>query len=135
MERSRGTSDRRDTSMAAEAPLMIKVSDLFRATLSNGCGNEGFIGVSGDGTRYHVVVPVDRQIARGLQAWVRPEDGTPFGGYDGWAYFPCLPYEGLPESPQEDRRARMEKARENGMLIRMMGEARGFAIRVLEDMD
>jgi len=40
-----------------------------------------------------VVVPVDVQIARGVMACNRPTDGTPFGGYSGWLYFRCPPYE------------------------------------------
>ena len=41
--------------------LNIRLSDIWRATLENDCGNEGYIGISPDGTQYHVVVPVDRQ--------------------------------------------------------------------------
>ena len=74
--------------------LDIKLSDLFRATMADDCGNEGFIGIAPDGSQYHVVVPVDRQIARGLMFWVPPDDGTPFGGYKGWHYFCVVSYIG-----------------------------------------
>jgi hypothetical protein len=72
--------------------LAIDFNDIIRATLDEDCGNEGFIGIAPDGSRYHVVVPVDRQIARGIKAGNRPLDGTPFGGYKAWHYFCCQGY-------------------------------------------
>ena len=72
--------------------LLIDFNDIFRATLDEDCGNEGYIGIAPDGGRYHVVVPVDRQIARGIKAGNRPQDGTPFGGYKDWRYFGCPGY-------------------------------------------
>jgi hypothetical protein len=73
-------------------PLLIDPNDILRATLDEDCGNEGYIGIAPDGSRYHVVVPVDRQIARGIKAGNRPQDGTPFGGYKNWYYFCCPGY-------------------------------------------
>ena len=73
--------------------LRIDFTDIVRATLPIRSGNEGWIGVSPKGDQYHIVVPVDRQIARGVMACNRPTDGTPFGGYSGWLYFPCEPFE------------------------------------------
>jgi hypothetical protein len=80
--------------------LQIKITDIGRATLPSRSGNEGWIGVSPRGDDYHVVVPVDVQIAKGVMACNRPTDGTPFGGYTGWLYFRCPPYsdEGEDES-------------------------------------
>jgi hypothetical protein len=72
--------------------LQIDFNDILRATLDEDCGNEGFIGIAPDGDRYHVVVPVDRQIARGIKAGNQPQDGTPFGGYKNWHYFCCPGY-------------------------------------------
>jgi hypothetical protein len=63
----------------AKPVFHITLSDLFRATMADDCGNEGFIGISPNGSQYHVVVPVGRQIARGLKFWIQPDDGTPFG--------------------------------------------------------
>ncbi len=40
-----------------------------------------------------MVVPVDEQIARGIKAGNRPDDGTPFGGFHDWHYFQCRPHE------------------------------------------
>jgi hypothetical protein len=73
--------------------LSIKFEDLLRATLPERSGNVGWIGVSPRGDIYHVVVPVDTQIARGVMAGNCPTDGTPFGGYTNWLYFRCPPYE------------------------------------------
>lgn len=73
--------------------LRVKFQDILRATLPQTSGNEGWIGVSPRGDQYHVVVPVDTQIARGVMACNRPTDGTPFGGYAGWLYFRCPPFE------------------------------------------
>lgn len=88
--------------------LRIKVKDIGRATLPLRSGNEGWIGVSPKGDNYHVVVPVDTQIARGVMACNRPTDGTPFGGYAGWLYFRCPPYpdEGRDESILRDEQIR-----------------------------
>ncbi len=69
-------------------------------------GNEGWIGLSPAGDRYHVVAPVDAQIAKGVMACNWPTDGTPFGGYTGWLYFRCEPYDdesGDDQATQEDR--------------------------------
>lgn len=88
--------------------LRVKFQDILRATLSIRSGNEGWIGVSPKGDEYHVVVPVDVQIARGVMACNRPTDGTPFGGYANWLYFRCPPFE---DEGKEDNIARMEQAR------------------------
>ncbi len=73
--------------------LRLKKSDIFRATLADDCGNLGFIGIAPDGSEYHVVVPVDLKLARGVKALNEPDDGTPFGGYRGWHYYECRPYD------------------------------------------
>lgn len=73
--------------------LRIRRTDIYRATLPADCGNTGYLGFAPDGSAYHVVVPVDEQIARGIKAGNRPDDGTPFGGYREWHYFQCRPYE------------------------------------------
>lgn len=86
--------------------LKLKVQDVRRATLPVRSGNEGWIGVSPRGDAYHVVVPVDVQIARGVMACNRPTDGTPFGGYSGWLYFRCPPYE---EGPGDEASSRDEQ--------------------------
>ena len=118
--------------MAKNPVLDIKLSDLFRATMVADCGNEGFIGIAQDGSQYHVVAPVDRQIARGLKFWIQPDDGTPFGGYKGWHYFCCLTYD-IPESHDVEREVRLDRARENGWLIQKWGKGMGLEIRLIDD--
>jgi len=73
--------------------LNVRRQDIYRATLSARTGNTGYLGFAPDGSDYHVVVPVDEQIARGIKAGNRPDDGTPFGGYRGWFYFQCRAHE------------------------------------------
>ncbi|WP_028321231.1 hypothetical protein [Desulfatiglans anilini] len=114
--------------------MRIKLSDLWRATLADYTGNEGYIGIDPEGERYHIIVPVDRQIARSVRAGIPPEDGTPFGGYSGWRYFGCLPYEGDKVDHGKDRKAREERTLENGWLIQKWGAALGLEIRLLEDL-
>ena len=99
--------------------LSIDFNDILRATLDEDCGNEGYIGLSPDGRSYHVVVPVDRQIARGIKAGNRPLDETPFGGYKGWRYFCCLGYT-RPAKYDEGKiqKVRLNQARANALLFK-----------------
>jgi hypothetical protein len=89
--------------------LLIKIEDIARATLPGRSGNEGWIGVSPRGDAYHVVSPVDAQLARGVMACNRPTDGTPFGGYSSWIYFKCDSYEDQGEPEQEARNRQIRK--------------------------
>jgi hypothetical protein len=99
--------------------LTIDFNDILRATLDDQCGNEGYIGISPDGRQYHVVVPVDLQIARGIKAGNRPLDGTPFGGYKNWHYFGCLvfPLAGRVD-PNEIQALRISQAQANALLLK-----------------
>ena len=105
-------------------PLTIDFNDILRATLDDQCGNEGYIGISPDGRQYHVVVPVDLQIARGIKAGNRPLDGTPFGGYKDWQYFGCLvfPLKGTVD-PGEIQVLRIAQAKANGLLLKAWAAA------------
>lgn len=80
--------------------LKIKFVDILRAVLFRETGNESWIGFSPDGNSYHIVSPVDNQIAKGVMACNCPTDGTPFGGYSRWVYFRIPPIES-PENNQE----------------------------------
>jgi hypothetical protein len=91
--------------------LRVSRSDIFRATLHVQSGNTGYLGFAPDGSEYHVVVPVDEQIARGIKAGNRPDDGTPFGGYRGWVYFQCNPYD------EEIEGARVKQADTNSVVL------------------
>lgn len=92
--------------------LQIPFNDILRATLPAHCGNLGWIGVSPRGDQYHVVVPVDAQIARGVMACNCPTDGTPFGGYTGWLYFMCPPYEYEDADYDHEKQLRDNRVRE-----------------------
>lgn len=109
--------------------LMIDFNDILRATLDDQGGNEGYVGISPDGQHYHVVAPVDRQIARGVKAGNRPIDGTPFGGYKGWHYFCCETFS-LPEpyDPEAVQAGRREQARTNALILEAW--AAGWQIEV-----
>ncbi|MFH1137953.1 MAG: hypothetical protein V1816_17930 [Pseudomonadota bacterium] len=102
--------------------LKIRTSDIFRATLADDCGNLGYVGVAPDGSGYHVVVPVDLQLARGVKAGNRPDDGTPFGGYKGWRYFQCLPF-----APGKSR-AREKQVEMNSRLLAAWAGSLGIEV-------
>ena len=106
--------------------LKIKQSDLFRATLADNCGNIGYIGLAPGGSEYHVVVPVDLQLARGVKAGNRPDDGTPFGGYRNWKYFECPPY------PDGERQARENHLRMNALLLKAWASTQGIEIDIVD---
>ncbi len=111
--------------------LTIPLEDVLRATLAEACGNVGFIGLAPDGSAYHVVVPVDLQIARGVLACNRPRDGTPFGGYSGWRYFQCRAYPTHP-GQIEHRAAREGAARANGESLKAWAESLGLRVEVVD---
>jgi hypothetical protein len=111
--------------------MTIDFDDILRATLDDRCGNEGYIGISPDGQRYHVVVPVDRQIARGIKAGNRPLDGTPFGGYKDWHYFGCLVFTWPPGGdPQEIQALRIAQARANALLLKAWAAALQLTVEI-----
>ena len=116
--------------------LSILLLEIYRATLAEDCGNEGYIGITPDGSSYHVVVPVDRQLARGLSPVGPgpPSDGTPFGGYKGWHYFCCLTHRNDRQSHARTRQYRIERARENAWLIEKWANGLRIEVVVVDDM-
>jgi hypothetical protein len=111
--------------------LTIDFNDIVRATLEAECGNEGYIGLSPDGLRYHVVVPVDRQIARGLKAGNRPQGETPFGGYKNWPYFCCLGYTRPSKYDQtEIQKVRLKQAKVNALLLKSWAGQMNIPVKV-----
>ena len=109
--------------------LQIDFNDMVRATLDEDCGNEGYIGISPDGSRYHVVVPVDRQIARGIKAGNRPMDETPFEGYKDWHYFCCLGFTRPGKvNETEIQKARLKQARVNARLLKTWAAGRHLEV-------
>jgi|GEM_PF-1407903 len=109
-------------------PLKVDLRDVFRATLPERTGNTGYLGLAPDGSGYHVVVPVDVQIARGIKAGHRPTDGTPFGGYSGWAYFECRPYPWPEAGSGGELAARWKQSRANAEVLQAW--ARGLGLKV-----
>jgi len=105
-------------------PLKVRRSDIYRATLPAHSGNTGYLGFAPDGSAYHVVVPVDEQIARGVKAGNRPEDGTSFGGYRGWVYFQCLPFD------SEGNEARNQQAVANAAVLLAWAEDRNLDLQI-----
>ena len=112
-------------------PLTIDFNDIIRTTLDEDCGNEGFIGIAPDGGHYHVVVPVDRQIARGVKAGNRPQDGTPFGGYKDWHYFCCPGYK-RPAGHHETeiQKIRIKQAGNNAQHLKAWAAGRQIAVKI-----
>jgi len=106
--------------------MRIKFSDIYRATLPFHSGNEGWIGLEPHGLEYHVVVPVDVQIAKGVMACNLPTDGTPFGGYSGWIYFRCLTYAQNEGDSEDDRR--LAAALQNREALIDFASSRGFEL-------
>ncbi|MBU0516329.1 MAG: methylated-DNA--[protein]-cysteine S-methyltransferase [Proteobacteria bacterium] len=117
----------------AGVPLPVARSDLWRATLADDCGNTGFIGFSPEGDQYHLVVPVDRQIAAGVKAKNRPTDGTPFGGYTGWGYFECAPYQPAPRDAEADAEARRAEVKITALVLIDWAKDQGFGVRVEDE--
>jgi hypothetical protein len=108
-------------------PLQVKKSDIFRATLADDCGNLGFIGIAPDASVYHVVVPVDLQLARGVKALNQPDDGTPFGGYRSWHYYECAPY-----TKDKNGSKRREQIETNARLLTLWMQQFGLKITIID---
>ncbi|MEW5724542.1 MAG: hypothetical protein AB1896_15635 [Thermodesulfobacteriota bacterium] len=106
--------------------LKVKLADVFRATLADDCGNVGFLGFAPDSSAYHVVAPVDYQIARGVKAGNRPADGTPFGGYKGWRYFECLSFPSVRPDGRENQ------TRRNAQALMAWAAAEGLGLEIEE---
>jgi hypothetical protein len=111
-------------------PLIVDLRDVFRATLADRTGNVGYLGLAPDGSGYHVVVPVDIQIARGVKAGNRPMDGTPFGGYSGWAYFECPTYPWPGAGAEEELALRWKQSRANAEDLRAWGRRMGLEVEI-----
>ncbi len=113
--------------MPAGEPLKVRKSDIFRTTLADNCGNLGYLGIAPDGSEYHVVVPVDLQLARGVKALNQPDDGTPFGGYRGWHYYECAPY-----VKNDDDSERRQQVATNAKLLTMWIQQFGLEITIID---
>lgn len=117
----------------ADQPLKVGLGDVFRATMAQESGNVGYLGLAPDGSGYHVVVPVDLQIARGVMACNLPGDGTPFGGYSGWLYYECAPFEAQGLTSRERLDARWSQARANARVLAAWSLGRGIKVEIVEN--
>ena len=122
--------DLSDLGKAGKGALKIRLSDVFRATLAEESGNLGFVGLAPDGAAYHVVVPVDIQIARGVMACNRPADGTPFGGYAGWLYYECAPFYAGRLTAGEQLGARWSRAEDNAAVLAAWAGGQGIRVEI-----
>ncbi len=81
--------------------LSLALTDVVRATLPQGHGHVGFIGLAPDGEAYHLLTPVDLEQAQVLCA-AAGSGGEPAPPElelrPGWRYLPCRTYQ-PPPSP------------------------------------
>lgn len=116
-----------DTMTTPQPQLTVRKRDIFRATLADNCGNLGYLGIAPDASEYHVVVPVDLQLARGVKACNQPTDGTPFGGYKGWHYYECGPYTG-----NMGEKSRSQQVDNNAQLLSLWLQQLGIKIVIID---
>ncbi|MCK5681056.1 hypothetical protein KAI46_09650 [bacterium] len=116
-----------DKTMTRQMRLTVRKRDIFRATLADNCGNLGYLGIAPDASEYHVVVPVDLQLARGVKACNQPDDGTPFGGYRGWHYYECGPYAG-----NRGEESRSQQVENNTQLLSLWLQQLGIKIVLID---
>lgn len=119
--------------------LRLTLKDLIRATLPQGGGQMGFIGISPAGDEYHLLVPVDLDRAQVLSASSAPGRGLglgPLGARPGWLYLPCRTYQppssclqGRPEA-EAFIRARRAQALLTAAQIADWAEKRGWWVKL-----
>jgi hypothetical protein len=81
--------------------LCFRLADLLRATLPQGQGWVGLVGVEPGGRDYHVLAPVELELARGLMCLGLAGQGRELGGRPGWHYRLCHAY--APPPPRDQR--------------------------------
>lgn len=81
--------------------LYFHLADLVRATLPQGQGWVGLVGVDPSGQEYHVLCPVDLDQACNLLGLTTPGQARLWGGRAGWLYRLCPPY--APPPPRQGR--------------------------------
>ncbi|MFH1035476.1 MAG: hypothetical protein V1806_13285 [Pseudomonadota bacterium] len=72
--------------------LRFRLNDLLRATLPQGQGWVGLVGVEPGGRDYHVLAPVELELALGLMRLGWAGQWRALGGRQGWHYRPCRAY-------------------------------------------
>ena len=110
--------------------LTFSLDDLVKATLPSGWGQAGFVGVSPKGDSYHVLVPVELDLASetfrmALDGWAEPMGGRP-----DWRYYYCRTYEPPPRDgrpwPDALLAARQRQAKISGEMLVAWARRQGW---------
>lgn len=110
--------------------MRFSMDDLVRATLPSGWGRAGFVGLSPGGESYHVLVPVELDLAAAafrlaLEGWAEPMGGRP-----AWRYHYCRTYDPPPRDsrpwPDALLAARRRQATRNGELLKAWARRQGW---------
>jgi len=72
--------------------LCFALADLLRATLPQGQGWVGLVGVDPEGQAYHVLAPVELELAWGMMRLGLMDQARELGGRPGWRYRLCRAY-------------------------------------------
>jgi hypothetical protein len=101
--------------------LSFAMDDLVKATLPSGWGQAGFVGVSPHGDSYHVLVPVELDLALETFRMALDDWAEPLGGRPGWNYYYCSTYDPPPRDgrpwPEAILTERSRQARQSGELL------------------
>jgi hypothetical protein len=108
----------------------LSMNDIIRATLPRGWGYVGFLGVNPAGDSYHVMAPVEIDLAADVFIMALDGQAEPLGGRPGWRYYYCHTYEPPPQDgrpwPEALLVARRQRARHSGELFRAWARRQGW---------
>lgn len=116
--------------------LVLALKDLVKATLPQGYGRVGFIGVAPAGEAYHVLSPVEMIWARAVSVWGAEGRLDQGGARLTWRYHLCRPYLpppldcNRPVDCDDFRLARRAQAVLNGDMLVAWGRRLGWWIEV-----
>ncbi len=117
--------------------LHFALEDLVRATLPSGWGQVGFVGVSPDGAAYHVLSPVEVDLASDMVLMALAGRAEFMGGRPGWRYHYCHTYQPPPgrerPGPEAMRAARRRRARHTGRMLVAWARRQGWWAELSED--
>lgn len=119
--------------------LLFYLRDVLKATLPQGYGHVGFIGVAPEGREYHVLSPVELDLALGAVVTTGSGDGLTLGGHAHWSYLLCQTYRPPPPSasggPDQAQvsQARLRQARFNGQRLVSWARSQGWWAELQED--
>lgn len=108
----------------------LSMEDMIRATLPSGWGYVGFLGVSPAGDSYHVLAPVEVDLAADIFIMALDGLAEPMGGRPGWRYYYCHTYEPPPKHcrpwPEALLAARRRRAKHSGELFSAWARRQGW---------